>query len=427
MTKTPEGYLICHNAPIGRTGWQEYLSEEIAGASGNIPAQLYRSPEEVFSSASIASWEGKPVTDEHPPVWLSPSNINAYMKGVTTNVRQGKDNESDLLLADLIVYDPNLISEIDAGKREVSGGYDYDCIPIEGQDAKFTQNNIRGNHVAIVREGRAGSRVAVKDEKPKNIGGKKMSKLSKDTILGKMFKAFAVDAEPEEIAAASEMMHKNEKSEDAEPTGMVKPQQTTVTSKDAEPLPQPSQEGKVIELLNNIVERLTALEQSDKAVHADLPKPKSALDELVAELETPQEQQQETLSEGIEPDYDDESAVTIDPEQLQDEAPTLTGEELPKNPISGADSRAAIKMAISAIRPTIAAIKNPAERKQAEDRLAKTFREQLKSTGGNPMGAYKAMLQPMKPKAKDSKDDPSKLGEEWKLKYNPHYNNKGGK
>jgi hypothetical protein len=431
-TMTPEGYLICHNVPIGRTGWQEYMPDEVEGKSGNTPAQLYRDPKEVFSPAAIASFENKPLTDEHPPSWLQPDNVSAYMKGVVSNVRQGKDDESDLLLADLTVYNPNLISEINAGKREISCGYDYDCNPIEGQDNKFTQNNIRGNHVAIVREGRAGSRVAVKDAKPKNIGGKKMPKLDKDTIWGKMFKAFAQDAEPEELAAASQM-HGEKKATDAEGGYVenVKPQASSVAGKDdVPPVTQPSQEGKIIELLNNVVERLTALEQSDKEVHAAMPKPKSALDDLAEELgETPQEQQQEVLAGGVEPtDPDDEAAVTIDPEQLQDEAPVSSPEDRPKNTIPGADSRAAIRMALNIVRQEVAAIKDPVQRRSAEDRVAKKFREQLVPSGTNPMNAYQKLTKPAKPQAQDSaNEDPAALGEQWKMKFNPHYKNKGVK
>ena len=68
MTKTPEGFLICHNVPIARTGWYEYLESELKdNGSPTETIQVYRGPNEVFSSAAIASFEGKPVTDEHPP------------------------------------------------------------------------------------------------------------------------------------------------------------------------------------------------------------------------------------------------------------------------------------------------------------------------------------------------------------------------
>ena len=41
MTKTPEGFLICHNVPIGRTGEYKYLSCEI-GQDGNNVVSVYR-------------------------------------------------------------------------------------------------------------------------------------------------------------------------------------------------------------------------------------------------------------------------------------------------------------------------------------------------------------------------------------------------
>ena len=31
MTETPEGFLICHDVPIARTGRQDYLNRELGG------------------------------------------------------------------------------------------------------------------------------------------------------------------------------------------------------------------------------------------------------------------------------------------------------------------------------------------------------------------------------------------------------------
>ena len=71
-----------------------------------------------------------------------------------------------------------LIDEITSKeKREVSCG--YDCFWELGNDNTIIQKQIRGNHIAIVKNGRAGHRVAVRDSKPelknKINGGKKMS------------------------------------------------------------------------------------------------------------------------------------------------------------------------------------------------------------------------------------------------------------
>ncbi|WP_230140262.1 DUF2213 domain-containing protein, partial [Clostridium neonatale] len=118
MTRTPENFLICHNVPIARTGWYDYLASELGVGDDEI-VKVYRSPEEVFSKSAIASFEGKPVTDEHPPDLLTPQNVNMFLKGTAQNVRQDT-KEPDLLVGDLIIYDSVLIDEINQGKREVS-------------------------------------------------------------------------------------------------------------------------------------------------------------------------------------------------------------------------------------------------------------------------------------------------------------------
>ncbi len=62
MTLTPEGFLICHAVPIGRTGFQEYDADDIElpeKTSGRV--KISREKDEVFSDSAIASFEGKPL------------------------------------------------------------------------------------------------------------------------------------------------------------------------------------------------------------------------------------------------------------------------------------------------------------------------------------------------------------------------------
>ena len=82
--REPEGYLICLNVPVARTGTQEYLPSELGLAwtdARMIP--VYRPEEEVFSPACIASFEGMPVTDDHPsaPDGVNAENIRFLQKG----------------------------------------------------------------------------------------------------------------------------------------------------------------------------------------------------------------------------------------------------------------------------------------------------------------------------------------------------------
>lgn len=158
MTRTPEGFLICHDVPIARVGQQEYFAREL-GLDGDPcrPVQVRRCPEDVFDPAAIASFEGKDVTQNHPPENLTPENHALYAKGHAENVRR----EGDYLVADLHLKDPNLISDVENGvMREISCGYVCNYTP-EGDG--YRQTNIRGNHIAVVPRGRAGHLVAIQD------------------------------------------------------------------------------------------------------------------------------------------------------------------------------------------------------------------------------------------------------------------------
>ena len=78
LIETPEGYLVCKNVPIARTGVQDYRGSEFGA---DEPEQLYhvtRPQNEVFSPAAVASFEGKPVVDEHPDEDVTPDNYNRY-------------------------------------------------------------------------------------------------------------------------------------------------------------------------------------------------------------------------------------------------------------------------------------------------------------------------------------------------------------
>lgn len=161
---TPEGYLLCENVPIARTGTQLYSSEEIPveGVGGRV--NVVRDQADVFRPETLASFQGKSVTIDHPDDWVDPSNWKALTVGVTQNVRRGEAGQEDLVIADLLITDEIAITKVRGGLREVSCGYDADyeqTAPGVGY-----QRNIVGNHVALVERGRAGPRCAIQDKEP---------------------------------------------------------------------------------------------------------------------------------------------------------------------------------------------------------------------------------------------------------------------
>ncbi len=199
--REPEGYLLCLNVPVARTGTQDYLPEEL-GLSPGPPGliSVLRPEAEVFSPETIASFEGMPVTNDHPPDGVDIGNIRALQKGHAHNVRRGSGEESDLLLADLIITDPVLIDLIMEGKREISCGYTYELCDENGQ---YIQRKIRGNHVAVVDAGRAGSRVSIKDHKP--VEPERRTHLMKKS-LSKILARMAKDGDIETVAEIIEEM-----------------------------------------------------------------------------------------------------------------------------------------------------------------------------------------------------------------------------
>ena len=194
MTDTPEGFLICHDVPIARTGPQDYLAREMMldGDPERI-VTVQRHPEDVFEAATLASFEGKPVTDGHPPENVGPENYSAYTKGHVQNVRRS----GEYIVADLYINDANLAEEVRNNvKREVSCGYLCSYVP---DGAGYRQSNIRGNHVAVVPKGRAGAAVAIQDTAPEaeKGGNKHMNEFWK-SVLHACGMA-AKDASPEEL------------------------------------------------------------------------------------------------------------------------------------------------------------------------------------------------------------------------------------
>ncbi|MCW6079042.1 DUF2213 domain-containing protein [Clostridium sporogenes] len=419
MTRTPEGFLICHNVPIARTGWYEYLPQEL-GIEGNQNEliKVYRDPEEVFSNSAIASFEGKPVTDEHPPDLLTADNSKIFIKGTTQNVRQDK-KEPNLLIADLIIYDSTLINEIDQGKREVSCG--YECDYKENEGGTYSQIQIRGNHVAVVEAGRAGHEVAIKDSKYRKLEGeKKVSKKVKIpqkkgpvtnilTALG--FKCYVADAEPDEISnTLDQLVEERGTGEDEEIIETKENKEEKTESKDEDP--EIAKLTQQVSELSNLVGKLIANQNKEKA-------PEEAIDEVINKLEAGEEN---TVG-------DEEESVTVPVEQINDEdipdGVVIDPEDRPKNPIPNADSNA-MAMALKAMKPIIANMSNPLEKKKACDSLLSAFKN-AKRTSKSKNG-YADILKAQRKNAMDRKraeDEKAReaesIGEIYKKKFNPHY------
>ncbi len=202
---TPEGYLLCRDVPLACTGSLLYGEGEVPVTADAGLIVITRDDDDLFSPQTIASFEGKPITNDHPDDWVTPDNWKDLSKGTAQNIRRGEGIEDHLLIADLLVQDKDAIEAIQGGKVEISLGYDADYTEIS--KGKGTQSNIIGNHVALVDKGRCGSRCSIGD---KQMAKKKLSFADRIRNLVKTKDA----DEAEKLAKAVEDQEPDLKTED---------------------------------------------------------------------------------------------------------------------------------------------------------------------------------------------------------------------
>ena len=164
-SKTPEGYLLCEEATLSRTGTMLYKSDEVPvapGSDGLVTVVRYET--DVFKPEAIASANGKSVCNNHPAEGqdITPENWRALEVGVILHPRRGTGEKKDCLVADLLIKDQEAIKLVESGKVQLSCGYDAEYEELKPGYAK--QYDIIINHVAIVENGRCGPRCAIMDE-----------------------------------------------------------------------------------------------------------------------------------------------------------------------------------------------------------------------------------------------------------------------
>lgn len=163
VRRTADGYLVA-DAFVARTGIQTYLGEEL-GRPDLLNVRLYRPPEEVFSDATLRSFAHRPMTNDHPPEQVNAQNWKKYAVGQTGDEVVHDKNR---VRVPLVLMDQDAIADYEGGKRELSQGYSSeidwtDGVTTEGEPYDAVQRNIRNNHLALVKYGRAGSQFRIGD------------------------------------------------------------------------------------------------------------------------------------------------------------------------------------------------------------------------------------------------------------------------
>ena len=168
------GWFEVKANPISKAGIFPYAGRQLGltGPDADRIFQVLRPPEELSDPDCIESFKLIPWIDEH--VMLGPKAqevtdraMAAEQKGVQGVIGEDVFFQEGTLFANIKAFSGTLAALIRAGKRELSAGYrciyDMTAGVWNGQSYDAVQRKIRGNHLALVKEGRMGPDVAVMD------------------------------------------------------------------------------------------------------------------------------------------------------------------------------------------------------------------------------------------------------------------------
>lgn len=233
------GFLHVKNVPITRVQIAMYRGDQIDKKNkleldprlkDDYLYGVLRSAESLFDPEVIESFEAMPFRVGHQMLGKqlikgrkTKSVDEAPADGVLYHVRRGTKDDyvkngadpTEFLFGDIVIYTENAISAIKRGLKQFSLGYRCSYSPVDtyprpkyykGKPYYFVQDDITGNHLALVPKGRAGEECAMDEEPTGTVFNGSSDDDSPVGIYDDEGKTFAYDELPEGIT----IMEKNE-------------------------------------------------------------------------------------------------------------------------------------------------------------------------------------------------------------------------
>jgi hypothetical protein len=175
------GFLVAYNVPIAKTGIQFYSRRELSDYSGHPDDEVpvFRNPDAFDDEKVVESFDGNPVTYDHPREgYVNSDNYPDYAIGTLS---QPFKNGEDLYAKKITIFNKTAIDKIwNKEMHELSIGFkgmiDKKEGFYQGQRYEFEETVIHGNHLALCERGKAGQKYAINS---KQIGVDTMSLKSK--------------------------------------------------------------------------------------------------------------------------------------------------------------------------------------------------------------------------------------------------------
>lgn len=163
------GFWLIRGNPLTKVGVFPYGAVQL-GLDDRDPNEIvyvYRPESTLNDPETLASFQLLPLINDHTMLGTQIGGVPAERKGVAGVIGEEVYYDAPYMRATLKIFSEALKNAIESGKQELSLGYGCRYIKesgeFEGQPYEFIQVDMRGNHLALVDQGRAGSDVRVLD------------------------------------------------------------------------------------------------------------------------------------------------------------------------------------------------------------------------------------------------------------------------
>ena len=163
---TDNGFLRV-TGRAARTGVYKYLASELLlkDREPNDIVNVLRHADDVFNTQSMASYSNVDVTNDHPSDLVNADSFKLTSVGHVISAKRS----GDFVEVDMIIKDATAIKDVEAGKVQLSPGYEVSYTPEKGvytatgENYEFVQRDIKINHIAICNRARAGIQARIND------------------------------------------------------------------------------------------------------------------------------------------------------------------------------------------------------------------------------------------------------------------------
>lgn len=220
------GWWEVKGNPLSKVGVYEYSGAQIGAPAdqANQIFKVYRPASELGDPEAVESFKLVPFIDDH--TMLGEDYTSTDERPVAGVIGETVYFEGDTLYGNPKVFSKALAQKIKSGKTELSCGYRcrYEFTPGEwnGEHYDVIQREIRGNHVALVDEGRMGPEVSILDHLTFAVDAKELVPVDED--LKKLLAAIvarldALEAKKEEVIVDADTTKPDDAAKDTDVPG----------------------------------------------------------------------------------------------------------------------------------------------------------------------------------------------------------------